>query len=260
MKNKKILYYLLATLCFLALAGCCYEDADQEPPSVPRGLRSVTGDGEVLLVWYHNTEPDLAGYRIYRSLTATGYYDEIGETNLDYFLDFGLANGQTYFYAISAFDCNGNESELSYEIVYDTPRPEGYDEKIFDYTMYPDYAGWDFSAYSLTPYDHPACDFYFGYDGYNHADYFYIGNPGGLIQDFGYTESLDEITYAPEDGWSSTGIVEAILGHTYIVYTWDNHYAKFRVTAFGSSYALFDWAYQVDPNNPELAKQATTRR
>ena len=156
-------------------------------------------------------------------------------------------------HAITAFDCNGNESDLSYELVYDTPRPEGYNEKIFDYTDYPHYAGWNFSGYSVVPYDHPACDFYYGYDYVNEAFYFYIGRPGGLIQDFGYTESLDEITYAPEDGWSTTGIVEAIEGHTYIVWTWDNHFAKFRVTTLGSYYVIFDWAYQVDSGNPELS-------
>ena len=254
MKKSKILLYLLIIGSLLVLStSCSYEGADNEPPAVPRGLRSITGDEEVMLVWYENTEPDLAGYRIYRSLTPTGYYYEIGETNFDYFLDYGLINGQTYYYAVLAFDINGNESDLSYEIVYDTPRPEGYNDKVFDYYDYPDYAGWNFSAYSVVSYDHPACDFYYGYDDYLEAPYFYVGRPGGDIQDFGYTESLDEITYAPQNGWSSTGIVEVIIGHTYIFWTWDNHYAKFRVTAIGPNYVVFDWAYQVDPGNPELA-------
>jgi hypothetical protein len=252
MKRTKIILYLLILTSLLILAGCCFEGADHEPPAVPRGVHSITGDGEVLLIWYENTEPDLAGYRIYRSLTPSGYYYEIGETNLDYFLDFGLQNGVTYFYAISAFDCDGNESDLSYDIIYDTPRPEGFDEELYDYTDYPDYAGWNFSSYSIVAFNHPACDFYYGYDEYNEAFYFYVGRPGGLIQDFGYTESLDDITYAPDDGWSMTGIVEAIYGHTYIMNTWDNHYAKFRVTGFGAGYVVFDWAYQIDPGNPEL--------
>ena len=231
---------------------CCYEGFDNEPPAVPRGVYSITGDEEVMLIWYANTEPDLAGYRIYRSLTPSGYYYEIGETNFDHFLDFGLMNGQTYYYAITAFDYDGNESDLSYEMVFDTPRPEGYNEHIFDYTEYPDYAGWDFSAYSVVAYDNPVCDFYYGYDDFNGAFYFYIGRYMGQIQDFGYTESLDEITYAPQEGWSSTGIVEAIEGHTYIVWTWDYHYAKFRVTSIDSDYVIFDWAYQTEMHNPEL--------
>jgi hypothetical protein len=252
MKKLRTFSNLLIIGCLLGLAGCTHHSIDNEPPAIPRGLRSITGDEEVLLVWYQNTEPDLAGYRIYRSTEAFGLYYEIGETNLDYFLDFGLVNGATYYYAVTAFDYEGNESELSHEIVYDTPRPEGYGEQIFDYTEYPDFAGWQFSAYSVVAYDAPHCDFYYGYDQNDHAYYFYIGHPAGLIQDFGYTSSLDEITYAPQEGWSLTGKVEAIVGHTYIIHTWDNHYAKFRVTAIGTNSVMFDWAYQIDPGNPEL--------
>lgn len=236
----------------LSLAPCCYEEADNEPPAVPRGLTSITGDGEVLLIWYENTEPDLAGYRVYQSLQPDGPYYIIGETNLDYFLDYGLINGQTYFYAITAYDENDNESELSYETVFDTPRPEGYNEKLFDANDYPDNAGWDFSAYAVVPYDDPLCDFYFGYDSASGSSYFYIQKAGGLIQDFGYTESLDDITYAPEQGWSPSGIVEVIQGHTYVIWTWDNHFAKVRVTSISSNYVVYDWAYQIDPGNPEL--------
>lgn len=250
MKNFKSIFYLIITAAFLVLISCCYEGCDNEPPAVPRGLHSITGDQEVMLIWYENTEPDLAGYRIYRSLTPSGYYYEIGQTNLDYFLDFGLLNGQTYYYAIVAFDYNDNESDLSYEIVYDTPRPEGYNEQIFDYHEYPDYAGWDFSIYSIIPYDHPYCDFYFSRVG--NASYLYTGRTDTWIQDFGYTESLDEITYAPQYGWSTTGVVEAILGHTYIFWIWDNHFAKVRLRAIGPDYVIFDWAYQIDPGNPEL--------
>ncbi|MBE0432102.1 fibronectin type III domain-containing protein [candidate division WOR-3 bacterium] len=252
MKRIRVLLNLTILAILVGMAGCCLEGRDSEPPAVPRGLRSITGDGEVLLVWYENTEHDLAGYRIYRSLQPLGLYYEIAETNLDYFLDYGLINGQTYYYAVTAFDHAGNESEFSYEIVYDTPRPEGYGAQIFVYTTYPDFAGWKFSAYNIVAYDNPTCDFYFGYDGNIQAYYFRVGHPAGLIQDFGYTSSLDEITYAPQQGWSQTGRVEAIPGHTYIMHTWDNHYAKFRVTALGSVSVIFDWAYQIDPGNPEL--------
>jgi hypothetical protein len=252
MKNLRIIFKSLIIASFIGLAGCYFDGSDNEAPAVPRGLHSITGDGEVMLTWYENTEPDLAGYRIYQNLTPTGYYYLIGETNLDYFLDYGLTNGQTYYYAISAFDFNDNESDLSYEIAYDTPRPEGYNEQIFDYVEEPNYAGWNFSAYAVVPYNASSCDFYYGYDDMDEAHYLYIGRPGGLIQDFGYTQSLDEITYAPDDGWSSIGIVEAIVGHTYIIWTWDNHFAKIRLTSINTDYVIFDWAYQVDPGNPEL--------
>jgi hypothetical protein len=260
MEKLNILVKLLIIIGFISLAGCCFDCIDDEPPAAPQGLHSVTGDGEVLLMWFENTEPDLVGYRIYRSLTPTGYYYEIGETNLDYFSDYGLTNGQTYYYAITAFDTHGNESELSYEIIYDTPRPEGYNEILYDYHVEPYYAGWNFSAYTPVPYNASSCDIYYGYDDGDEARYIYIGRPGGLIQDFGYTESFDDITYAPDDGWSLTGIVEALIGHTYVIWTWDNHFAKIRVTSITTEYIIFDWAYQIDPGNQELVNDGSSQQ
>ena len=43
-----------------------------------------------------------------------------------------------------------------------------------------------------------------------------------------------------------------IEGHSYIVWTWDNHYAKFRVASVTSDRVIVGWAYQSDEGNPEL--------
>ena len=32
--------------------------------------------------------------------------------------------------AVAAYDFNGNESELSYDVIYSTPRPEGFNQPI----------------------------------------------------------------------------------------------------------------------------------
>ena len=72
------------------------------------------------------------------------------------------------------------------------------------------------------------------------------------VQDFGYTGSLDEVDWAPEVGWSSVGWSELILGHSYIIWTGDNRYAKIRVIEIGETWLRFDWAHQEDPGNPEL--------
>ena len=42
------------------------------------------------------------------------------------------------------------------------------------------------------------------------------------------------------------------MGHCYVVWTRDDHYAKFRVSGLSSSQAIFEWAYQTDTGNPEL--------
>jgi hypothetical protein len=51
--------------------------------------------------------------------------------------------------------------------------------------------------------------------------------------------------------------VELIPGHCYIVWTWDDHYAKFRVTGLSSTTVSMDWAYQTATGNPELHARRT---
>ena len=78
------------------------------------------------------------------------------------------------------------------------------------------------------------------------------------IQDAGYASSLDAVDFSPTSGWSPSGSVELIVGHCYIVWTRDDHYAKLRVTEIRPgttgvpAKVVFDWAYQVDPGNREL--------
>lgn len=83
---------------------------DTTPPATPRGLQAVGRNTYVLLDWTKNTEKDLAGYRLYRSLTPLSGYGEIGKTEFAEFKDAGLENLQRYFYRLSAFDTAGNES------------------------------------------------------------------------------------------------------------------------------------------------------
>ena len=42
------------------------------PPAAPTGLRAVAGDARVRLDWNASPEPDVTGYRVYRSTTAGG--------------------------------------------------------------------------------------------------------------------------------------------------------------------------------------------
>ncbi len=67
---------LLATLVLLGLvmAGCGDDETTRPPvpPAAPRGMFSITGDGNVTLVWLANTESDVVGYRIYEAPCASG--------------------------------------------------------------------------------------------------------------------------------------------------------------------------------------------
>ncbi len=81
------------------------------PPDSPKSLRIVGRNGAVLLSWEKSPDPELAGYRVYRSLTPLSGYQEITRTELTEARDEKLVNGQTYYYQVSAVDLAGNESD-----------------------------------------------------------------------------------------------------------------------------------------------------
>src|SRR2546428_5859681 len=149
---------LLAAAAIL-LAGCDEQTAPRDvvPPAAPRGLYSVTGDGAARLSWLANTEGDVAGYRIYMAPCASGAscpYDRVGTTTGTSFV-VPLANGLTRYFAVAAYDRAGNESELSKQDVFDTPRPAGTGPALSTYTAAPATSGYDFSAFAVVPCDRP---------------------------------------------------------------------------------------------------------
>ena len=70
---------ILITLLFVMLLGNisgCYVDTsntDDEPPAMPRGVRTITGDQQVTVEWYPNAEYDLAGYTVWRGRNGTDF-------------------------------------------------------------------------------------------------------------------------------------------------------------------------------------------
>jgi hypothetical protein len=255
----------IAAAAFLILSGCSDENntyVDRTPPRAPQGVYTVTGDGQVDIYWLANCESDLEGYRVYWNNEPAGYYKYMATASNTHFTDIDVINGHTYYYAVSAFDRAGNESDLSYETVSDTPRPEGFDLTVYD-SGGPDsaHSGYDFSAYRRQLYSLPSTDICYGYvDG----DYvMFAWNPPDSvvtdIQDGGY-RPLGELDEAPPAGWSETGWVTLTEGHSYFVWTRDNHYGKFYVERVEPAYVVIDWAYQTDQGNPELVKQKLARR
>ncbi len=251
---------LALSIAFLALG--CNEDkvtnvtVDRQPHTVD-GVYSVTGDGQVTVYWRANQESDIDYYKVYRNSAPTGTFTLVGSTSGTNFIDTSVTNGVTYYYAVSAVDLAGQESvDLSYENVFDTPRPEGFGVSLTNTFTSPTTdatSGWDFSAQVRRGSADPLTDIYYG----SQSGSFLVYVPDVLntkIQDAGYV-ALRDVDFAPPSGWSADGIVEAIVGHSYIVLTRDNHYAKFEVKSRDGSGMVLDWAYQIDPNNPELTRR-----
>jgi hypothetical protein len=247
------------------VAGCEEDDpvvveADVAP-FPPDGVFSITGDGVVSIYWNANWEDDLAGYAVYRSTDNPGPYHFLDQVpaSQTWYDDTDVVNGETWFYAVTAFDRNNHESELSEETVFDTPRPEGMGLVLVDLGQDPSHAGYDFS--SLSGVSQAAAlgttDVYFEASG--GADYLVCADVLEVdIQDYGLID-LVYVDYAPETlGWAPSHRAEAVLGHSYFVRIMNSqggmNYAKFQVVELdaGNSVTL-DWAYQPVVDNPELA-------
>ena len=86
---------------------------DEFPPAAPAGLIATPSPASVELSWESNTEPDLAGYRVYRS-TDGGAFAKIADVNeIPAYSDHAVERGKMYRYAVAAMDKSGNESGRS---------------------------------------------------------------------------------------------------------------------------------------------------
>jgi len=259
MKKTRV-FLAISLIGLMAIFSGCnkfHHFYDDTPPSPPRDIWTVTGDCRVDIYWEENPENDVAGYNVYYSYSYDGKYTLIGSTESTHFIDDGAQNGSTYYYAVAAYDWEGNESDLSEDVVYDTPRPEGFNQALFDYIKSPNNSGYDFSKYLVLPYDDAASDFFF--EKYNGKFYLDVWDDSDL-QDMGSTIDIYDINKAPQGGWipidagENIKYAEAKVGHTYVIWTWDNHYAKVRIKSISSERMVFDWAYQLAEGNRELKR------
>jgi predicted small lipoprotein YifL len=88
---------------------------DVFPPAVPSGLTAIGGPGFIALSWEGGSEPDLAGFRVWRKSAGEGDFVLIATLTevAGSFSDQKVEKNQRYEYAISALDTAGNESPKS---------------------------------------------------------------------------------------------------------------------------------------------------
>lgn len=73
------------------------------------------------LAWDPNPESWLVGYRIYYGVASRQYTNHVDTGPATFGLVTGLIRGVTYYFAVTAYDANGQESDLSAEVVYAPP-------------------------------------------------------------------------------------------------------------------------------------------
>jgi len=116
---------VLAAL-MLILALTTVEVRAKEGPQPPRDPwaedRPDDTGGIIDLGWLDSLTPDIAEYRVYRSIKPGGPYDYVGKRSTERFInylgytDVELLDGTTYYYVATAVDYQGRESEFSPEV------------------------------------------------------------------------------------------------------------------------------------------------
>jgi rhamnogalacturonan endolyase len=95
------------------------------PPARPLNVSATAWDDTVQIEWDENSDLDLAGYRLYRGKSADSlsFLSDVGTATS--YLDTNVTNDSTYYYAVTAYDADNNESNYS-DIVQAIPsiRPD----------------------------------------------------------------------------------------------------------------------------------------
>jgi len=91
------------------------DDGDASPAIV------LSDDGDanatityLTLVWDRNPEQDIAGYKVYYGRVSGDYTQLITVTNPR--AKIGISGGKTTYFAVTAYNTNGVESDLSEEV------------------------------------------------------------------------------------------------------------------------------------------------
>jgi hypothetical protein len=92
---------------------------------IPLSAQDVHG-ANVTLAWDPNPEANLKGYKVYYGSASGNYSFMVDVGNWTSLTISGLEAGKTYYFAATAYGPAGEESGMSGELRYDTPRPDSH--------------------------------------------------------------------------------------------------------------------------------------
>jgi hypothetical protein len=243
------------------------------PPPVPGSVQVIALDGANYIRWDDGAR-DASDFSFYRVYLAGGDGSDflLGETDSEGFLDLLAVNGTTYRYSVSAVDDQGHESAGSAG-ASGTPRPDYHGEWIYDFIDQPAFSGFRFRSDEDT---NPIVDgssqdrhFRLEVDG---AGWWMVPGPQAEIHPDGYaTTALKcgvaadaacvDVTQAPSFGYVAQD-VELVPQTSYVLRVRGDdgkiHYGVIRVEMLGfdqdgNAIMIFDWAYQLQADSPDLA-------
>ena len=85
------------------------------------GFAADAAAGQATLTWNPNTESDLAGYKLHYGASSGNYTVHLDVHNVTTYTVTGLTDGQTYYFAATAYDSAGSESGYSNQVSYTVP-------------------------------------------------------------------------------------------------------------------------------------------
>jgi hypothetical protein len=91
-------------------------DAAGNSSTATRTVTVSNALGQVNLAWNANTETDLAGYKVYVGTTSGVYSTTYNVGKIISYTVTGLAPGDVYYFAVTAYDTGGFESVVSNEV------------------------------------------------------------------------------------------------------------------------------------------------
>ncbi len=245
------------------------------PPPVPTDLEVVALDATNYIRWNDGARSDseFSAYRIYLLTDQGATQTLLGGSDSPGFLDELAENGVTSTYAVSSVDIYGHESGIS-SSRQGTARPDFTGELIYSFVAEPTLSGFRFSESDQMD---PIVD---GDSATRHfrletdlSGWWLVPGPSAEVFPTGeMTTALKcgvaadaqcfDWTTAPLSGYSPTGI----LVDPEFTYMWRVmesgvvvRYGAVRVTLLGTDQdgaelMIFDWAYQLQSGNPQLAE------
>ncbi|RMH14909.1 MAG: fibronectin type III domain-containing protein, partial [Gemmatimonadetes bacterium] len=245
-----------------------------DAPPAPNGLEVIALDNANFLRWADNARAvsDFANYRVYLIDPGSGQRVLLGETDSEGFLDLVAVNGVTVTYVVSSVDVWGHESEVGAQ-ASGTPRPDFTGELLFAFEDVPGQSGFRFresdAADPVVSGTSPLRHFRLEADAFG---WWIVPGPGAAVFPEGrFTTALKcgpaadegcvDWTVAPTSGYT-TADLRVDQEFTYMLRVpgddGELHYGAIRVSILGTDQSgnaimIFDWAYQLQPGNPNLA-------
>ena len=86
-------------------------------------IPSYSTAGQVTLTWDPNIDPEVAGYNVYWGIESGLYAESVDVGNQTFYTIYTLAEGQTYYFSVTAYDNIGFESDYADEVqtIVNTP-------------------------------------------------------------------------------------------------------------------------------------------